>query len=85
MIKILATLENIDHGIFNFAGREITLMLGLMKPAQPTSRRFRSRMRSYRETRDQGELSWVLTYGVFILISVLGFAFVVLSTARRLG
>ena len=45
--------------------------------------RFRSRMRSYRETSDQGELSWVLTYGVFILISVLGIAFVVLSTVRR--
>ena len=45
--------------------------------------RFRSRMRSYRETSDQVELSWVLMYGVFILISVVGFAFVVLSTVRR--
>jgi hypothetical protein len=45
--------------------------------------RFRSRMRSYRETSDQGELSWVLIYGAIILMSVLSFAFVVLSTVRR--
>ena len=37
MIDILATLENIDHDAFDVARREITLMLGLMKPAQHTS------------------------------------------------
>ena len=35
MIEILAILENIDHDAFDFAKREIELMLGLMRPAQP--------------------------------------------------
>jgi hypothetical protein len=37
VIEILATKENIEHGTFSVARREITLMLGLMRPAQPSA------------------------------------------------